>query len=130
MVCLLYLILMIIKGVQMKSILSTLMLFGSLLYAQFALSDCFYPRMNVDIPDGSTATMEEMVAAQASFKAYNSDMDAYLSCLDEELSKISEEFEGYADIKSNSDLKYNAAIDQLTEAAEEWNQAVRAYKAQ
>ena len=114
----------------MKSIISLALLIGSLGYAQFALSDCNYPKMNVNIPNGATATMEDMVAAQTSFKTYNSDMDAYLDCLDNELSKISEEFEGYADIKSNSDLKYNAAIDQLTEAAEEWNQAVRGYKAQ
>ena len=114
----------------MKLIISTAILIGSLGYAQFALSDCFYPKMKVGIPNGSTATMEEMVAAQADFKAYNADMDAYLDCLDDELSKISQDLEGYTDIKALSDAKYNAAIDQLTEAAEEWNQAVRGYKAQ
>jgi hypothetical protein len=114
----------------MKLIISTLLLIGSLGYAQFALSDCNYPRMNVDIPNGSKASMEDMVAAQASFKAYNSNMNTYLECLDDELSKISEELEGYEDIRRMSDDKYNAAIDQLTEAAEDWNQAVRAYKAQ
>ena len=114
----------------MKSITFVLLLIWSLGYGQFALSDCFYPKMRVDIPNGSTATMEEMVAAQASFKAYNADMDTYLDCLDDELSKISQDLEGYTDIKALSDAKYNAAIDQLTEAAEEWNQAVRGYKAQ
>ena len=114
----------------MKSIISVLLLIGSLSYAQFALSDCNYPKMNVDIPNGSTATMEEMVAAQTNFKAYNTDMNSYLECLDGELSKISEDFEGYKDIKRISDDKYNAAYDELTEAAEEWNQAVRGYKAQ
>ena len=114
----------------MKLIISTALIIGSLGYAQFALSDCFYPKMKVDIPNGSTATMEDMVAAQADFKSYNADMDAYLDCLDDELSKISQDLEGYADIKAHSDAKYNAAIDQLTEAAEEWNQAVRGYKAQ
>ncbi len=115
---------------SMKPIIFVLLLMGSLSYGQFALSDCFYPKMKVDIPNGSTATMEEMVAAQSNFKAYNADMNAYLDCLDDELSKISEDFEGYADIKSHSDAKYNATVEQLTEAAEEWNQAVRGYKAQ
>ena len=115
---------------SMKPIIFVLLLIGSLSYGQFARSDCLYPKMKVDIPNGSTATMEEMVAAQADFKAYNTDMDAYLDCLDDELSKISQDLEGFADIKSLSDAKYNAAIDQLTEAAEEWNQAVRGYKAQ
>ena len=114
----------------MKSIISVFLLIGSLGYAQFALSDCFYPKMNVNIPNGSTATMEEMVAAQNNFKGYNADMNAYLDCLDDELSKISQDLEGYADIKSLSDAKYNAAVDQLQEAAEEWNEAVRSYKAQ
>ena len=114
----------------MKSIISLGLLIGTLGYAQFALSDCNYPKMNVDIPNGAKATMEDMVAAQTSFKAYNSDMDAYLDCLDNELSKISQDLEGYADIKSLSDAKYNAAVDQLQEAAEEWNEAVRSYKAQ
>ena len=115
---------------SIKSIIFVLLLIGSLGYAQFALSDCLYPKMKMDIPNGSTATMEEMVAAQNNFKGYNADMNAYLECLDDELSKISQELEGYADIKSLSDDRYNAAIDQLTEAAEEWNQTVRAYKAQ
>ena len=121
------------KGVYMKSIKSitfVLLLIWSLGYAQFALSDCLYPKMKMDIPNGSTATMEEMVAAQNNFNGYNADMNAYLECLDDELSKISEDFEGYADIKSHSDSKYNAAVEQLQEAAEEWNQAVRGYKAQ
>ena len=114
----------------MNSIIFVLLLIGSLSYTQFAFSECLYPKMKVDIPNGATATMEEMVAAQSGFKAYNTDMDAYLNCLDNELSKISQELEGYADIKRLSDDRYNAAIDQLTEAAEEWNQAVRGYKAQ
>ena len=114
----------------MKSIISLALLIGSLGYAQFALSDCNYPKMNVDIPNGAKATMEDMVSAQTSFKTYNSDMDAYLDCLDNELSKISQDLEGYEDIKSLSDAKYNAAVEQLQEAAEEWNEAVRGYKAQ
>ena len=36
------------------------------------LADCNYPKMKVDIPNGATATVEDMVAAQTSFKAYNS----------------------------------------------------------
>ena len=114
----------------MKSIISIFLVIGSFGYAQFAFSACNYPKININIPNGAKATMEEMVAAQSSFKAYNTDMDAYLVCLDDELSKISEDFEGYEDIKRISDDKYNAAIDQLTKAAEEWNQAVRGYKAQ
>jgi hypothetical protein len=86
--------------------------------------------MNVDFPNGATATMENMVTAQASFKSYNADMDAYLDCLDDQLSKISEDLDIYPDIKKHNTSKYDAAVDVLTKAADEWNAAVRAYKAQ
>ena len=114
----------------MKSVISVFLLIGSFSYAQLALSDCNYPKMKVDIPNGDTATMEDMVAAQTSFKAYNTDMDAYLKCLDDQLALVSEDLDIYPDIKKANNLKYDAAVDVLTEAAEEWNQAVRAYKAQ
>ena len=114
----------------MKPITFVLLLIWSLGYGQFALSDCFYPKMRVDIPNGSTATMEDMVATQKDFKAYNADMDTYLDCLDDELSKISEDLDIYPDIKKHNTSKYDAAVDVLTKAADEWNAAVRAYKAQ
>ena len=118
------------KGVYMKSIISLGLLVVSFGYAQLAIADCNYPKMNVDIPDGSKANIEEMVAAQSSFKAYNADMDAYLNCLDAELALVSEELDIYPDIKKANNLKYDAAVDVLTQAADEWNQAVRDYKAQ
>ena len=115
---------------SIKSIIFVLLLIGSLSYGQFALSDCFYPKMKVDIPIGSMATEQEMVAALTSFKTYQADMDAYLACLDDELALVPEDLDIYPDIKKANNLKYDAAVDVLTEAAEEWNQAVRAYKAQ
>ena len=114
----------------MKSIISIFLFIVSLSYAQFALSDCNYPKMKVDIPNGATATMEEMVAAQTSFKSYNADMDAYLDCLDNELALVSEDLDIYPDIKKHNNSKYDAAVEVLTKAADEWNQTVRDYKAQ
>ena len=114
----------------MKSIISIGLFIGFLGYTQMTLADCDYPRMKFDIPNGATATMEDMVAAQTDFKAYNSDMDAYLDCLDDQLSKISEDLDIYPDIKKHNTSKYDAAVDVLTKAADEWNAAVRAYKAQ
>ena len=114
----------------MKSIIPVGLLVGFFGYAQVTLADCNYPKMNVNIPNGATATMEDMVAAQASFKAYNADMDAYLDCLDNELALVSEDLDIYPDIKKLNNSKYDAAVDVLTQAADEWNAAVRAYKAQ
>ncbi len=114
----------------MKSIISVGLLIGSLGYAQLTLATCDYPKMNFVIPNGATATMENMVAGQSNFKSYNADMETYLDCLDSELSKISKNLDNYQEIQSLSDNKYNAAVDQLGEAANQWNEAVRAYKAQ
>ena len=114
----------------MKSIISVGLLIGSLGYAQLTLARCDYPKMNFVIPNGATATMENMVAGQTNFKSYNVDMETYLDCLDSEMSKISKGLDNYREIQSLSDNKYNAAVDQLGEAADQWNAAVRAYKAQ
>ena len=114
----------------MKSIISVSLLVGSLGYAQLTLANCNYPKMNFVIPNGATATMENMVAGQSNFKSYNADMEAYLTCLDSELSKVSKKLDNYKKIQSLSDNKYNAAVDELGEAANQWNEAVRAYKAQ
>ena len=84
----------------------------------------------MDIPNGAKATMEDMVAAQASFKAYNVDMNTYLDCLDNELALVSEDLDIYPDIKKHNNSKYDSAVEVLTKAADEWNAAVRAYKAQ
>ena len=114
----------------MKSIISVGLLIGSLGYAQLTLSTCDYPKMNFVIPNGATATMENMVAGQSNFKSYNADMETYLTCLDSELSKVSKKLDNYKKIQSLSDNKYNAAVDELIEAQNQWNEAVRAYKAQ
>ena len=110
----------------MKSIISVGLLIGSLGYAQLTLADCNYPKMNFVIPNGATATMENMVTGQTNFKSYNADMEAYLACLDSELSKVSEDLDNYLEIRDLSDSKYNAAVDELTKAANQWNEAVRA----
>ena len=60
---------------------------------------------------GQQQPWEEMVAAQASFKAYNADMDAYLECLDNELAQVSEDLDIYPDIKKFNNQKYDAAVD-------------------
>ena len=114
----------------MKSIISVGLLIGSLGYAQWTLAGCNHPKMNFVIPNGATATMENMVEGQTNFKSYKADMEAYLDCLDSELSKVSKNLDNYQDIQDLSDSKYNATVDELSEAANQWNETVRAYKAQ
>lgn len=45
---------------------------------------CTYPKAPEKIPDGSTATLDEMKAAQAEVKRFNEEITAYQSCLKSE----------------------------------------------
>ena len=45
---------------------------------------CTYPKAPEKIPDGSTATLDEMRAAQAEVKRFNEEITAYQTCLKSE----------------------------------------------
>ena len=109
-----------------KTALSVAMIF----LAQAALA-CDYPQ-RADVPNGLTATKEEMIAGQKGVKAYMADMEAYLSCIEAEeaqavlaLGETDEETK-----RQRADMfnkKYNAAVEEMNLVAEEFNIQVRAY---
>ena len=105
-----------------------LILISALLLSFNSWGTCYYPKMSFSIPDGGRAITIDMVLAQSSFKAYQAEMEAYLECLDDELAKVPKSLDDYDEIRSLSDNKYNAAVDELKTMAEKWNQTVRAYK--
>ncbi len=87
-----------------------------------ALADqCVLPPPPSKIPDGATATQQEMVNAMNTLKEYNGDVNVYLKCLDFE----TRENHMTTDV---SDLKHNAAITQLQAVAGKFNQQVRVFK--
>ena len=104
-------------------------------FAAPAFADCSYPKAPSAMPDGTTAALEEMVAASKAVKAYNAEMDAYLGCIkleqDGSLSKqgstLTEEQKGQ--IAAMFAQKNNAAIDELTAVAARLNEQIRVYKA-
>ena len=53
----------------------------ALLAAPSAWAACSYPQSPARIPDGNTATKEEMMAAQKAVRKYNDDINAYISCI-------------------------------------------------
>jgi hypothetical protein len=53
------------------------------LSAASAFAACEYPD-EIAVPDGSQASMDEMLAAQQSVKSYMANMEDYLKCLDDE----------------------------------------------
>ena len=49
--------------------------------AGYAQADCTYPRAPSSIPDGNTASKDEMIAAKNDVARYNNEMNAYLDCI-------------------------------------------------
>jgi len=102
---------------------------------------CDYPERPT-LPDGSTASKEQMIAAQSSVKAFLAAVDEYLDCIEQEekdaiaaLPEIDESDEDAvtsreAEIKRRDDLlakRFDAANEEKFLFGEKWNQQVRAY---
>jgi hypothetical protein len=121
----------------MKAWIPLLLVFalGSAAHAE---STCTYPRAPDSIPDGATASKEQMIAAKNDVSRYNTDMNAYLDCIKKEIdaatpkdpSKLSP-----ADKKKADDQlkiltqKNNAAVDELQALVGRFNEQLKAYKA-
>jgi hypothetical protein len=113
-------------------LLSCLLLMGACGLAQAA--DCTYPRQPTKVPDGNTATQQEMVASMAEVKEYNAQVTAYLACLDEKMNADianagpEAAAEVVAQIKAINAKRHNAAIEALESHAARFNQEVRTFK--
>lgn len=93
---------------------------------------CDYPA-RVDIPNGVTATKEEMLQAQRDVKQYVTDMETYLDCIvSEEKAARSEMMDLQPeDEQQREDMlnkKYNAAVDEMETIAATFNSEVQAYR--
>jgi hypothetical protein len=94
---------------------------------------CIYPRAPDRVPDGSTATYDEMVAAQKAVKQFNEDIDAYNSCLDLEMTSL-EQSGSYdetrlEELRAMQAKKNNAAVDEVQALADRFNEQLRIFKA-
>ena len=93
---------------------------------------CDYPH-RTDIPDGATATKEEMIAGQRKIKSYMSAMEEYLSCIEAAeqetvAAKDAADADGRQQRIEMYNKKYDAAVDEMNLVAEQFNVQVRAYK--
>ena len=87
---------------------------------------CSYPA-EVTVPNGKTATEEEMAAAQATVKDYLGALEAYQKCIDAEEQALGD---SATDEQKAIHLKrYNASVDAMNAMAARYNDEVRAYKA-
>jgi hypothetical protein len=100
-----------------------------------AYADCPYPAAPAKIPDGATATMEDMIAGQKAVQAYDKAINEYVACIDNELkdsvAKAGDKLkpEQKADMEKVEAQKHNAAIDQEQSVADRFNEQVKAFKA-
>lgn len=99
--------------------------------AQTALA-CEYPQ-RINVPNGATATKEDMIAGQKGVKTYMASMEQYLTCIEADEAQA---VLGMGDVDEDAkrqreemfNKKYNAAIEEMNLVAEEFNMQVRAYK--
>ncbi len=104
------------------------------LAAATAHADCTYPAAPTSLPDGRTATLEEMLAGQKAIKEYQSAINDYVACIDKDLedsiAKAGDSLKPQqkTDMQKMEAQKHNAAVDQAQAVADRFNEQVKIYK--
>ncbi len=116
----------------MKNIIKLICGISILIGAHSALA-CDYPDRIV-IPNGTTATKEDMLEGQRGVKRFVADMEVYLECIvdTEKMARAGLEEISAVDEQQREDLlnkKYNAAVDEMERVAAQFNVEVQAYRA-
>jgi len=107
----------------------------TVLAAGAAHADCPYPAPPAKLPDGATATLQDMLAGQKAVGEYNKAITDYTGCIDKEvedaIAKGGDKLkpEQKADMQRIATQKHNAAIDQLQSVADRFNEQVKVFKA-
>ena len=98
-------------------------------------ADCTYPPPPGKLPDGNSATMEEMLEGKKAVTQYNKDINAYVACIKLEhetaVTNAGDKLtpQQKADMEKMEVQKNNAAVDQLQTIADRFNEQVRLYNA-
>jgi hypothetical protein len=99
---------------------------------------CVYPQAPDRLPNGSTATKDEMLAAQAVVKEYSKAVqETYLACLEQETTELIAGLDNMdpqytqkkAAIETMQAKKHNAALDELSAVAARWSEELKAFNA-
>ena len=117
----------------MKSLLAAAGLAALVLSPTYAA--CPYPQAPSHLPDGSVATMAQMLTAQKAVQNYNAQMNHYLACIkrqqDAAIAKAATKLtkKQIAEMENIEIKKNNAAVDQLQTVANQFNAQVKIYEA-
>jgi len=120
--------------------LASLLIVAAALVSSHAYAACVYPKAPDKLPDGATATKEEMIAAQKLVKSYNDDIKAYTDCLrlehdgqikadeskpdKEKMTKEQKDELDKVEVQKN-----NAAVDEAEAVTNRFNEQIRAFNA-
>lgn len=96
----------------------------SLLVAAGALA-CETPTM-VEVPDGATATTEEMVQARQQVTEYVAAMEEYLACVNDEIETAGED--APEEFKALMIQRHNVAVSEMETVAGAFNEQLRAFR--
>jgi hypothetical protein len=107
---------------------------GSVLFLAASLSfACDYPD-RPQIPDGSTASKDELLAAKNGVQSYMEAVDEYLTCIETEEQAAAAALENPStdELKRRDEMmskKFDAANEEKALVGEQFNQQIRAYNA-
>ncbi len=118
---------------EMNKMIKTIVSVVLMMSAPLAFA-CDYPSAPKSLPNGATASKDEMLAGVKLIAEYQESMATYLSCIEAEevvsmQSLADDDEDGKKQRKIMFDKKYNAAVDEQTRTVERFNVEIRAYKA-
>ncbi|HVY81235.1 MAG TPA: hypothetical protein VG994_09670 [Steroidobacteraceae bacterium] len=110
------------------------------LAAGSAHAACSYPKAPDNIPDGNTATLEQMIAAQKAVKQFDQEISAYTACLklenDNALAQVDQsendpkkKEEQKKELERVQIQKHNAAVEEDEALAQRFNEQLKVFKA-
>lgn len=124
----------IIEVQTMRTLLPLATLVGLSLAGNAALAACSYPKANVKIPDGRSASLDQMKAAQAEVKAFDKAIADYSTCVESETNTSIDTAaeppseERKAEMRRMMAQKINAAVKEAEDLAARFNEQVKVYK--
>src|ERR1700744_6048553 len=105
--------------------------------AQASAAGCTYPKAPENIPDGTTASKEDMIAGMKAMRAYNDLIKTYTDCLksehDDQVAKIDQSLAQDKKDAQKADLdkvlaqKNDAAVDEAQAVTGRFNAQIHAY---
>jgi hypothetical protein len=104
----------------LKRMLAALVIAWSVSGMAHADEECRLPPPPSKIPDGNTASKEEMVTVTTTLKEYNADVMTYLNCLEFQLKQQHL-------TAAQEKQQHNDAVDVLTRVADKINAQIRAF---